>query len=525
MLYYFTLLGRFTMFASDVNLAVLSACFIPVFLYYFEAKKYLVSFVILILALFSRENIAVWFIFIFIGLIIQHRKDKPAVVYSLYGIAVSVLYFVLLFKVFIPSIETPGVKYTLFNYSALGETPKEALTFVLNHPIDSVKMFFVNHSGDPANDGIKAELYWVFLVSGGFILFLRPQYLLWFVPIVAQKVLNDNPVRWGIATYYSIEIVTLLPVTVFLILSSLRGTTLQKALTIAVCVATISMTAYKMDVNHNKVTWAIFPEKTKFYDKVFYKAPFDVVKVNKLLDKIPDKGRVSASNSLVPHIAQRQFIYFFPAVRDAEYLVMSVFDDNYRFSHAYNQSVRDSIFSDSNWEITDVEYPVFLLKRESKGVSPNDRAWAKSDSLLCNYEKIDSIAGNVLFQNGERADAKDLLSTEKSRSAKHSLLLTKDKPFSTALKISDADSVNFLQLSVWCQTTSKNAILVASGANNFYKSANECVAEEPSGWKKLILNTWLPKSGTKDLSVYLWNNGTEPVYFDDFQIVKKYLRP
>jgi len=51
LVYYFVLLGRFTTFSCDVNLAVMSACFIPVFLYVFEKKKYIAAFVILILSL------------------------------------------------------------------------------------------------------------------------------------------------------------------------------------------------------------------------------------------------------------------------------------------------------------------------------------------------------------------------------------------------------------------------------------------------------------------------------------------
>ena len=78
-LYFFLLFGRYSAFGTDVNLAIMSACFVPVFLYYFEIKKYIIALVIFILSLFSRENIPLWFIFIFIVLIISHWKDKKAV--------------------------------------------------------------------------------------------------------------------------------------------------------------------------------------------------------------------------------------------------------------------------------------------------------------------------------------------------------------------------------------------------------------------------------------------------------------
>jgi len=83
MVYYFTLLGRYTEFTTDVNIAIISACFIPIFIYYFDNRKYFIALVILILSLFSRTNIPFWFVFIFIFLIIQQRKYKKAFLYML----------------------------------------------------------------------------------------------------------------------------------------------------------------------------------------------------------------------------------------------------------------------------------------------------------------------------------------------------------------------------------------------------------------------------------------------------------
>lgn len=527
LVYSFVLLGRYTTFTCDVNLAVMSACFIPIFIYYFETKKYIISLVLLILSLFSRENIPIWFVFIFIVLIIQHWKDKKAVLYCTIGIAISIVYFILLFKVLIPSIETPGIKFSLFNYAALGATPGEALTFILKHPVESIKMFFVNTSGDPAYDGVKAEFYWVYLISGGLILFLRPQYLIWFIPIVAQKVLNDNPVRWGIATYYSIEVVTLLPLSVFLVLSSLKTKSLQTGLTVAVCIATLWMTIYKLDKKHNRVPDDIIPSKIKVYDKQFFTPPFDVKRVNQLLKLIPPKAKVSASNFLVPHLAQRQYIYFFPDVRDAEYIAFSVFDDNYLVSHEINEQHRNNYLSDPNWEIVAKEFPVFLFRhKEASDTSKINTAKLenRSDTLFCNYEKIDSINGTILFENNQKADTLISLTSEKSHSGSHSLKLTAERPFNTSLKIKDIDKIAYLQISAWCYCEKNNANIVASSGKVFYTGSNTFVEEEPSGWKKMVLSFWVPSElDPNDFSVYLWNAGSEPVYFDDLQVIKKYI--
>jgi uncharacterized membrane protein len=361
--YFFLLFGRYSAFAADVNLAVISACFVPIFIYYFEVRQYVVSSVILILSLLSRENMPLWFVFIFLVLIISHWRDRKAVLLSVVGIFVSILYFILLFKVLIPAIETPGVEYKLFNYSAVGANPGGALKFMLLNPVESMRLFFVNHLGNPEYDKVKLEFYLVYLVSGGFILLSRPKYLVWFIPIVAQKVLNDAPVRWGIASYYATEVVTLLPISVFLALSSFKQTKLQTVLVVLVCTITLGMTIYKMDNSHHEIPWTFSKHKIKFYDKSFYESPFEIKKVNLLLKRIPSDAKVSSSNVITPHIAQRKTVYFFPTVNDAEYIVFSLFDNNYLMSEEENDKHRNKYLNSAAWKVIAKEYPVFLLKK------------------------------------------------------------------------------------------------------------------------------------------------------------------
>ena len=524
--YYFTLLGRYTSFTADVNLAIISACFIPIFIFYFETKKYFISFLILILSLFSRENIPIWFVFIFAVLIINHWKDKSAVKYSLIGIAISIIYFVLLFKVFIPSIETPGIKFSLFNYSALGATPGEALLFIVQHPFESIKMFFINHTHDPADEGIKAEFYWVYLISGGFVLFLRPKYIIWFIPIVAQKVLNDSIYRWGISTYYSVEIVTLLPLSVFLILSCLKSRSLQIGLVIAVCISTITVTLHELDQKNNRTPWAFDVSKTKFYDKRFFKAPFDIKKVNQLLKNIPPTAKVSASNYILPHLAQRQFIYFFPDVSDAEYIVFSVQDDNYLYSHESNEKERNKYFLDPKWEIIASEPPVYLLKLNNSSTSTRKYIPKElnnlTDTLFCDYERIDTIKGTVLFSNNEKADTTMFLSREQKHSGVNSLKLTAERPFNTALKFDDIEQIKYFHIGIWRYCQGDDANIIASDGKDFYiKGSIE--KKEPSGWNYLTINFVVPSNiDFKSFAVYLWDSGKQPAYFDDLIIIKKY---
>jgi uncharacterized membrane protein len=524
LIYYFVLLGRFTTFSCDVNLAVLSSCFIPIFIYYFEVKKYSIAFVVLILSLLSRENIPIWFVFIFAVLIIQHHKEKKAVLFSLLGIAISIGYFIVLFKVLIPSIESSEKQFTLFNYSALGANPGEALSFILKHPTETIKLFFVNHLNDPAFDGVKFEFYWVYLVSGGIILLLRPQYLIWFIPIVAQKVLNDSYIRWGISTYYSIEVVTLLPLSVFLALSSLKSRIVQNGLTILVCVATLAMTIHKLDRTNVVIPWTLNPSKEKFYYKRFYQSEFKLKETHKLLNQIPKEAKVSSSDHLLSHLAQRQFIYLFPEVKDAEYIVFSVFDDYFELSHMQNEKIRNNYLYNSEWEIIAEEFPVFLLKKKETGDIYSNETYTpiyKTDTLFCNFELIDTVKNVVVFDNGTKAEELKRVSTERYKDGTRSLKLDKESQYSTSITFNDIDQIRDIHASVWY--FGENANIVTSCGSRFYFLSNTAEETHPSGWKKMELSFWVPQNlDLNKLVVYLWNSGSEPLYFDDFKIIKRY---
>lgn len=526
LVYYFVLLGRYNTFSCDVNLAVISACFIPAFIYFFEKKKYIPASVIFALSLFSRENIPLWFIFIFIVLIIQNHKNKKAVFLSVMGIVISIVYFILLFKIFIPGIETEEKQFTLFNYAALGANPGEALKFIIQNPVETIKLFFVNHLNDPAYDNVKTEFYIVYLVSGGILILLRPQYFIWFIPIVAQKVLNDSFIRWGISNYYSIEVVTLLPLSVFWTLASLKSNKIQNILATTACIATLSMTIYKLDSRNIEIPWTINESKEVIYNKKFFTAPFDIRKVNKIISQIPDDAKVSASDHLFSHLSQRKSIYIFPTVKDAEYIIFSVFDDYFMISHEENEKSRNQYLFDSNWEIIAQEYPVFLLqsKKSQNGKMNTEKAnpLLLTDTMFCDYETIDYANFQVLFNNSTNAENTALISTEKSFSGKNSVKLIPENPYSNSYTFDDIDRINYLQISTWSYSSDKKSHIVATSGNEFYMVSNE-ESTDSVGWRKISLSFWLPqKLNAETFKVYLWNSGQEPVYFDDLHIIKMY---
>ncbi|MBI5218442.1 MAG: DUF2079 domain-containing protein [Bacteroidia bacterium] len=364
LLYYFLLQGRYSTFTGDVNIAVISACMVPFFIYFFETKRYFATSIIFVLALFSRENMPVWFIFILFILMIWHRKEKRVLFICSIYIVSSIIFFVVLFKFFIPLFETPEKTYNLFNYSALGANPSSAIIFILKHPVEVFRMFFENHLGQQEYNGVKLEFYRVYLVSGGFVLFYRPQYFIWFIPIVAQKMLNDFPIRWGIEWYYSIEVVTILPLTVFIILSEIKSSKLKYVLAAAVCILALKVTINKTNPENRKMAWW-GTVKENIFDKNFFKSEFDVKKAHDYLKLIPADAKVSATERIIPQLSQRQYIYNFPKVSDAEYIVaMSAGNHYYPLNNEEFSNEISKYRSNPDWNILVNENSLLILKKK-----------------------------------------------------------------------------------------------------------------------------------------------------------------
>jgi uncharacterized membrane protein len=519
LLYYFLLQGHFSAFVGDCNVAVISASFIPMFLYFFESKKYIVAAIIFLLAILSRENMPLWFISLMPIVMLWHRKERKIIIACTAYILVSFLYFVLLFKVIIPHLETPDKKYSLFNYSALGLSPFDAFKYVLHHPFNTVKMLFTNTTGDASYNNVKKEFYLVYLISGGFILFLRPQYFIWFIPLLAQKMLNDETGRWSIEWHYAIEVVTMLPIAVFIILSSLKNKWLRYSISLIVCILTFGVTWNKMNAKNHALPFSP-TVKENIFDTAFFKPACTVKEVNTALSLIPPDAIVSASASILPHLAQRKAIYVFPKTHDdlygdAQYITaFSYFEygDPTVNNNQYNNAFYKYLLS-PEWTILSYSKTFLLLKKQPRPV-----IYKATDSIFCNNETSSADNMHLIASNGSLVFSKGTRDSSKTRLGKYSCMLTENNPYGMILNDSTLNQGTIVAATIWRYSGNKKGVLVVSDGKNLYHASEESEITDPLGWEKLLVYATVPVNHSK-LSFYAWNNGNSPVWFDDLKII------
>lgn len=360
LIYYFVIYGRYSSYQNDCNLAIIGSAVFPIFIYYFEKKNIwgiIASFGFLII---NREDFPLCLIFICLFLAILNRKERSQLkLASLLGF-IALVSFIVIFAIFIPLLHSSEDEFRLFDYSALGSGPLEALMYIVKHPLKAISYLFVNHTQDLAMDGIKAKFYLIYGFSGGVLLLIRPTYLIFLIPFIAKKMYNDASYRWGHEFYYSIEIASILPVLVFLIISNFRNFKLQLFSSIVICLAAACISINSI----NKADSISNYLKFNLWNSDYYQSDVgNLREIHEALSKIPANASVSASTRLVANLALREKIYHFPVIENASYICLLKKRDSYPFPQEKFDKELDSLKRSGDWIIESDLDNFILLKK------------------------------------------------------------------------------------------------------------------------------------------------------------------
>jgi uncharacterized membrane protein len=337
---------------------------LPWFIYYFDLKKTKWTIFYAILIVIGKENMPIWLAFVCAGLFLLNFKDKGKRNLSLIlGIA-SLVYVVLIIKVVMPSLDDNVAKngYNAFKYSVLGSNFNEILFNLTHRPFFILKIFFYNHILQyPELNDIKKELYLCLLYSGGFMMVIKPQYLIMLLPIIAQKVLSDDFGKWGINNHYSIEFTPIIILCFYDALSYFKNKKIIYPAAVVVCISTGLLTYNKIEKRHS-----IYYNKlnTSFYIKEHYKSEFSRREVKKVMKLIPDTASVSASSMFCPHLSFRKNIYQFPDVHNATYVMLAKTETAYPInSNELNAKISEFLNS-PDWLTLSSDKGIYLFRRK-----------------------------------------------------------------------------------------------------------------------------------------------------------------
>lgn len=362
MIHFLSLWGITSALAFDYHENVVGAVILPWFFYFFRKDRWLPACLVALLILFCKENLALWMTFIAIGMLFFNYQD-PRKKWFCLGLGIfSLIYFIGVVKFAIPYLGD-GREFKHFKYSTtLGSGFSEAFQTIFTQPFTIIKYLFVNHLDEARFNGVKGELHLMVLVSGGFAFFFRPQWLVMLIPIYAQKLLHDDPQKWGINLQYSIEFVPILTFALFELIVKLTKHQIKKIVIFSSVI--LAMVFHAIKLEDRRSVW-YSGARSQFYSSDFYKRSFNVSQVHKTLDKkIPPQEPVSTHTQLGSHLAFRDTIYMFPTIKNAKYIALLDIGNTFPVKKDAYQEKIEELKSAQEWELIHDENKLIILRRK-----------------------------------------------------------------------------------------------------------------------------------------------------------------
>ncbi len=349
--------GVFSALSFDVHTNVFAAMLIPWLFYFFMHAKWRNVFIVSALILLCKENMALWLIFIGFGLVWLYYKEKQKRNIALIISLISIIYFVCITMVVMPSLALSG-SYAHMHYSILGNGFGEILSNLFKHPLAAIAVLFKNHSLNSTYNYYKIETHIFVLLSGGFLLFLKPQYLLMLIPIYFQKMFHNTPTIWSVAMHYNIEFAPILILCFITVLPIIKS---EKKKLLFSCIYLILSVAVTIRLCDHTIGF-VDKARIRFYQVDHYQSDFDTQVVYSDLKKIPTNAVVSAENMFVPHLTDRKMVYQYPIVKNAQYILLS--DDDHSYPLATDKMLKqiDSLRSSANWHLLPTNNHVYLFE-------------------------------------------------------------------------------------------------------------------------------------------------------------------
>ena len=369
--------GIYSALAYDYHDNVLAAMLLPWLLYWFEADRRGRAAVVAVLMAASKENMALWLVFIALGLAVLHWQHPARRRWALVLAALAGGYVVVVLKLIIPALSQHHGYYHQKYYAAIGGSVGGALHLLATRPGYLLKLFFTNQLGGPQGDYVKAELHVMLLLSGGVALLRRPAYLLMLAPIYGQKMLSSSVTHWGINAQYSVEFVPVLHAALSHWLTQLAP---RRAGWLAAGAATLALAATIASMQLRKSPGFDKPA-AQFFRRSHYHRDFDAGQVHRGLAVVPAGARVSATAALVPHLAARPYIYQFPDVYDADYIVTLAQASTYPLTATELATQLASYQASGEWVAVLVQGSLTVLRRVRPLPVPARRFYAKPAAI------------------------------------------------------------------------------------------------------------------------------------------------
>lgn len=351
--------GMFAAVAFDYHSNVVAAMLLPWFLGALWQGRRMTMLLLFITMLAGKENMGLWLGPLALVLAFGPGAPRHMKRFSAGLAALGLMWSLVVIGVVMPALSADGA-YAHFDYKVLGMGLRDVPSALLQRPWDIARAFFIDHVGTRDGTAIKLEFWWMMLAAGGWALVLRPRWGLMALPLLAQKMLHDDPGKWGVVAHYGVEFAPLIAVAVGLVLARCAPGRMRTIVTAVLLTASLGTLVRFMD---NTVAYHQ-RSRIRIYQAEHYRSPHDVAEVRRALETVPPKAVVSAQSPLVPHLALRDGLHQYPILGDATYLVLLPGDSPYPLDTAVYVHRLDTLRTSAAWERMPTGGSVELFRRK-----------------------------------------------------------------------------------------------------------------------------------------------------------------
>jgi len=154
----------------------------------------------------------------------------------------------------------------------------------------------------------------------------------------------------------------------------------------------------------------------------------------------------------------------------------------------------------------------FCLKKKTIDKKFNCNAELLSSDKQFFISEIDS----TLFQFGTTRSDKF------AHGGKYSSKIDANSPYGMTIKFKNLKNGENFAIYVWRKTNgkSKHGLIASSSPIPYYNSEYKILETDSNGWEKIFMEFFIPAELTnQELVIYVYNPDTDPVYFDDLEII------
>jgi uncharacterized membrane protein len=349
---------------SDFHAVTMTPTLLLFGFYCLYTQRYAGFLVCMALSTLAKEDIPLLvatigaYALVFAAWIIEDRRERRRTrIVGAIALGLGLGWFVVAIRVIQPAYHGLLTSPFMHRLTLFGPTPKASLLNLLRDPRPLWRWLI--------RPEIRAYLLGL-LASGGFMSLFSPVLLSLSVPVVAMNVFSTWDWTYSEGAHYSASIMAFVFVSgisglSFLARQLARRRKLSHTWTVNVLAAVVLLVA-----GYHHVQIGISPFSSS-YSRPRITDHHRLVR--KMIALIPPDAALSTQSGLYPHLSHRQKAYFFPAINDAEYVLLDVTGPSYPITLPEVHSTATRLVDSGQFGVLAAEDGYLLLQRGLAGPS------------------------------------------------------------------------------------------------------------------------------------------------------------